>query len=125
VHLLLEIIDRIVFNVERDSGQQNTDPSRLSTSELPPYATISKQWKEAIEVLTSYRLRIRRDEHNQPQATVTRHRRKYLRRLSYEVSRQVECKEEEQSNNEAFTQGIKDFFSPLRPWNEVGIHSDL
>jgi hypothetical protein len=45
--------------------------------------------------------------------------------LSYEVSRQVERKEQQQSSNEAFTQGIKDCFSNLRPWKEAGIHSDL
>jgi hypothetical protein len=101
-----EIVNKVVFYLERYTIQQGVPTIQQQSpepSELSPYVTISKQWKEAIELITFHQLRIRSDELNQFRVIVTHHRRKYLRRLSYEMllidyseekSRQVEAKEE-------------------------------
>jgi hypothetical protein len=136
-NLLPGVLNRIVLYLERYTIQQGVaiiQQQSPEPSELPPYATISKQWKEAIDLVTLHQLRIRSDELNQFRAIVTHHRRKHLCRLSYEILlteyseekfRQVESKEEQESNNEAFAQGIKDLVYILRQWEEAGVFSEL
>jgi hypothetical protein len=108
--------------------------SHPSSSALPPYATISKQWKEAVEFVTFHRLNIKSVDLDQLRAIVTNNRFKYLRRLSYtimlpaysnEQGRHIESKEEQAISNDIFTQGIVDLFSILSQWEEAGLLSGL
>jgi hypothetical protein len=133
-----EIINRAVLYLDRYPTQLHTpnirQQSHLSTSALPPYATISKQWKEAVEFVTFHRLNIKSDDLGQLRAIVTNNRCKYVRRLSYtivlpayskEQGRHIESKEEQAISNGVFTQGIVDLFSILSQWEEAGLLSGL
>jgi hypothetical protein len=132
-----EIINRMVWSLDRYPNQQsvpNIEQSGIGPSALPPYATISKQWKEAVEFVIFHRLSIRSGDLSQLQAIVTNNRCKYLRKLGYtivlpeyskEKGKSVKTKEEQQCCNETFTQGIIDLFSILSQWEEAGFLTDL
>jgi hypothetical protein len=103
-------------------------------SALPPYATISKQWKDAVEFIKFHRLSIKSDDLSQLRVIVTNNHCKYLQRLSYvillpayskEQDRHMETKEEQKFYNEIFTQGIVDLFYILSQWEEAGLLSGL
>lgn len=132
-----EIIDRIVSYLDRYPNQQdvpNIQQQGVPPSALPPYATISAQFKEAVEFITFHRLRIGNDELDAFRAIVTQHRCKYVRRLAYTVllpeypqerGNCLETSEEQDANNEVFTQSIADLFSILRQWEHAGRVSNL
>jgi hypothetical protein len=132
-----EIINRMVWLLDRYPNQQsvpNIEQSGIGPSVLPPYATISKQWKEAVEFVTFHRLSIWSGDLSQLQAIVTNNRCKYLRKLGYTIvlpkylkerGRSVETKEEQQCSNGTFTQGIIDLFSVLSQREEAGLLTEL
>ncbi|KAH7095616.1 hypothetical protein FB567DRAFT_34823 [Paraphoma chrysanthemicola] len=132
-----EIINRIAPFLERYPEQHGVaiiQQQSRRASELPAYATISKQWKEAVEYLTFRQLKIRSDDLEQLEALVINSRRRYLKRLSYtillrefpkEKCRQTESQDERESNNEAYTQGIINLFNILTQWDAAGLLSGL
>lgn len=134
-----EIINRMVTFLDRypqREGVSNILQQRLvvNSSALPPYATISKQWKEAVEFITFHRLDITSADLGELQTIVTRNRCKYLRKLSYSIllptysteqSNRVEAQKEDQNNNKVFTESISNLFSSLRQWEDVGLISEM
>lgn len=83
-----ELIKRIVYYLERYKGQSQLpvlqQPS-LAPSKFPPYATLSRPWKEAVELVTFHSLRIKSDEFSPFQAIMTGNRRKFLFNLGYKI----------------------------------------
>jgi hypothetical protein len=132
-----EIINRMVWLLDRYPNQQsvpNIEQSGIGPSALPPYAAISKQWKEAVEFVTFHRLSIWSGDLSQLQAIVTNNRCKYLRKLGYTIvlpkyskerGKSVETKEEQQCSNGTFTQRIIDLFSVLSQREEAGLLTEL
>lgn len=131
-----ELINKIVLYLERYPGQAQAPilEQHGHHSELPPYATISSRWREAVEFVTFHRLFIKSHgkshELSQLEAMVTGNRAKYLKKLSFEIilpeyseesCGNIESTEEQQCNNEAFTQAIADLFSLVRKWEDVGL----
>lgn len=114
--------------LDRYSQQQQeaiplTERNSGNLSALPSYATISKQWKEAVEFITFHRLHVRSEDLNRLQTIVTHNRCKYARKLSYQIllpeysqeqGRCMETNEEQEANNHVFTQSIADLFSILK-----------
>ncbi|KAF7510843.1 hypothetical protein GJ744_005943 [Endocarpon pusillum] len=132
-----ELINRIVYYLERYEGQsqlpvlqqQSRGPSRF-----PPYATLCRHWKEAVELITFHSLRIKSDELVHFQAIVTGNRCKYLTHLNYrillpeyseEACGRVESDDEKWLNDEAFTRGIYNLFSVLKLWENEGVQTAL
>ena len=126
-----ELINKIVLYLERYPDQAQVPIIRQygHHSKLPPYATISSHWREAVEFVTFHRLFIKSHELSQLEAMVTGNRPKYLARLSFEITLseyseeswgQVELIEEQQCNNKASTQGIAALYSFLRKGEHAG-----
>lgn len=126
-----ELINKIVLYLERYPNQAHVPIIRQygHHSKLPPYATISSHWREAVEFVTFNRLSIRSHELSQLEAMMTGNRPKYLTRLSFEITLpeyseercgHVESKEEQQCNDQALTQAIADLFSLVRKWEDAG-----
>jgi hypothetical protein len=138
-HLPQEIINRMVIYLDRYSGQQQEGIPLIGkhsgkSSALPSYATISKQWKEAVEFVTFHRLDVRNEDLGQLRTIVTHNRCKYVRKLSYKIllpeysqeqGRCMETNEEQETNNDVFTQSIVDLFSILKQWEEAGLLPNL
>ncbi|KAF1946510.1 hypothetical protein EJ02DRAFT_367313 [Clathrospora elynae] len=138
-HLPQEIINRMVIYLDRYSRQEQegiplTGKHSGKSSALPSYATISKQWKEAVEFVTFHRLDVRSEDLSLLRTIVTPNRCKYVRRLSYKIllpeyseeqGKRMETIEEQEANNEVFTQSIVDLLSILRQWEEAGLLPDL
>ncbi|KAH9866827.1 hypothetical protein J1614_008520 [Plenodomus biglobosus] len=126
-----ELINKIVLYLERYPDQAQVPILRQygHHSKLPPYATISSYWREAVEFVTFHRLSIKSHELSQLEAMMTGSRPKYLTRLSFEITLSeyseescghVESTEEQKCNDEAFTQAIADLFSLVRKWEDAG-----
>ena len=126
-----ELINKIVLYLERypDQAQVPIIEQYGHHSKLPPYATISSHWREAVEFVTFHCVFIKSHELSQLEATMTGNRPKYLTRLSFEITLSeyseascghVESIEEQQCNDEAFTQAIADLFSLVRKWEDAG-----
>jgi hypothetical protein len=103
-------------------------------SALPPYATISTQWKEAVEFIAFHQLDIRSEDIGDRRTIVTRNRCKYLRNLNYSIllpeypegqGNRMESSEEQQVNNDKFTDSIAEIFSTLRQCEDAGVLSEL
>ncbi|CAN9361724.1 unnamed protein product [Alternaria alternata] len=134
-----EIINRMVMFLDRypdREGVPNTLQQRVvvKSSALPPFATISSQWKEAVEFITFHRLDIRSEDLGELRTIVTRNRCKYLRNLKYSIllpeypeeqGNRMESSEEQETNNEIFTHSIAELFSTLRQWEDAGVLSEL
>lgn len=132
-----ELINKIALHLERcpDEPQVPILQQQVThSSKLPPFATISSHWREAVEFVTFHSLRIKSDELSHFQAMVTGNRRKHLTKLSFEVllpeyseeaCGRVESQEEQKLNNRTFTQGIRDLFSILKMWEDEGLQSIL
>ncbi|KAL1794556.1 hypothetical protein ACET3X_006372 [Alternaria dauci] len=136
-----EIINRMVMFLDRYpelEGVPNISQQRLAgnfkSSVLPPFATISTQWKEAVEFITFHRLEIRSDNLGELRTIVTGNRCKYLRNLNYRIllpeypeeqGNRAESSEEQQANNTVFTHSIAELFSTLRQWEDAGVLSEL
>jgi len=127
-----ELINKIVLCLERYPGQSQAPiiEQQGDQSQLPPYATISSRWREAVEYVTFHRLSIKSHELSQLEAMVTGNRPQYLKRLSFEITLpeyseescgRVESIEEQQCNDEAFTQAIADLFSLVRKWEDADL----
>jgi hypothetical protein len=106
----------------------------FKSSALPPFATTSSQWKEAVEFITFHRLDIKSEDFGELRIIVTRNRCKYLRNLKYSIllpeypeeqSNRMESSEEQETNNEVFTHSIAELFSTLRQWEDAGVLSEL
>lgn len=68
------------------SGTLNKEIARHTTDfKISSYATVSRSWKEAVEVLTYRTLTIRSNEIRQFRAIVTNNRRRYVKELSYKA----------------------------------------
>ena len=127
-HLPQEIINRMVMFLDRypdREGIPNILQQRVvvKSSTLPPFATISSQWKEAVEFITFHRLDIKSEDLGELRTIVTRNRCKYLRNLKYSIllpeypeeqGNRMESSEEQETNNEIFTHSIAELFSTLR-----------
>jgi hypothetical protein len=132
-----ELINDIALHLERKPDEPQVPvllPQATESSELPPYATISRQWKEAVEFVTFHSLRINSDELSQFEATVTSYRRKYLTELRFtivlpeyseEACGRVESEEEQQLNSESYTTCINNMFSVLEKWEVEGLQNKL
>jgi hypothetical protein len=103
-------------------------------SKYPPYATLSRSWKAAIEIITFHDLDIKSTELDTFKAIVTGNRRKYLTELKFsvvlpeyaeEAYRRVEDEEEQRINDEAFTKGIRELFCVLKAWEDEDVQSAL
>lgn len=106
----------------------------VKSSALPPFAIISKQWKEAVEFITFHRLDIRSEDLGELRTIVTRNRCKYLRNLKYSIllpeypeeqGNLMESSEEQEANNDIFTHSIAELFSTLKQWEDAGVRSEL
>jgi hypothetical protein len=138
-HLPQEIINRMVIYLDRYALQQPEGIPQLGehsgkSSALPSYATISKQWKEAVEFVTFHRLDVRSEDLSRLRTIVTHNRCKYVRKLSYQIllpqypqdqGRRMETNEEQEANNIVFTESIADLFSILKQWEEAGLLPDM
>ncbi|CAO2650793.1 Nn.00g020850.m01.CDS01 [Neocucurbitaria sp. VM-36] len=132
-----ELINRIAYYLERYEGQSQLpvlQQQSRGSSKFPPYATLSRLWKEAIEMITFQSLRIQSDELDRFQAIVTGNRRKYVTSLSYkivlpeyteEACGRVESEDDQRLNNESFTQGIHELYTILRVWENEGVRTPL
>src|SRR5690348_8737249 len=85
-----ELINNVVQFLERSTHwRDENSPIHLHVftrdSKLPPYATISKKWKAAVESITFEKLRITSNDLVGFQDTLTGNRRRYLSRLNFEV----------------------------------------
>ena len=134
-----EIINRMVTFLDRypdREGVPNILQQRLvvKSSALPPFAIISKQWKEAVEFITFHRLDIRSEDLGELRTIVTRNRCKYLRNLKYSIllpeypeeqGNLMESSEEQEANNDIFTHSIAELFSTLKQWEDAGVRSEL
>lgn len=132
-----ELINKIALQLERCPDQQRV-PLLLQEctkdSKLPPYATLSRQWKNAVEFITFRSLKVWSDRLSDFRTHVTGNRRNYLTRLVYdivlpeypkEVYGHVETAQEQQANSEAFTRAISDLFATLKSWEDEGLQSTL
>jgi hypothetical protein len=126
-----ELINEVVLYLERYAGQEQVPIIEQcgDHSKLPLYATISSQWREAVELITFNQLLIKSHELSQLEAMMTGNRLKYLRKLSFGITLpeyseescgHVDSREEQHCNDEAFTQAIVDLFSLLRKWEDAG-----
>lgn len=132
-----ELIDRIALQLERCPDQPQVPLlSQESTKDsmLPPYATLSRKWRDAVESITFHRLRVQSDLLSDFRAHLTGNRRNYLTSLIYdvvlpeypeEVYGHVETTQEQQANSEAFTRAICDLFSTLKRWEDEGLQRAL
>lgn len=132
-----ELTNRIALQLERCPEQPQVPlllQDCVGDSKLPPYATLSKRWKDAVEFITFHTLRVRSDQLDDFRKRLTGNRRSYLRRLIYivvlpeypkEVYNRVETTQEQQENSEAFTQAISELFSILKSWEDEGLQSTL
>jgi hypothetical protein len=136
-----ELINRIVWFAERYPGQEKWYPAigqsfRLtrSQSQFPRLASLNRRWKEATEAITFRQLGVKSDDLDTLQSIVTGNRRRYLARISFtallpeysdEACAQEETRDEQQSNDEAFSQGISDLFAILKAWEDDGVHRTL
>ena len=132
-----ELTNRIALQLERCPDQPQVPlllQDCVGDSKLPPYATLSRKWRDAVEFITFHTLRVRSDQLDDFRRRLTGNRRSYLRRLIYivvlpeypkEVYNRVETTQEQQENSKAFTQAISDLFSILKNWEDEGLQSTL
>jgi hypothetical protein len=132
-----ELINKIALCLERKPEEPQVPillQQATRSSKLPPYATISSRWKEAVEFVTFHSLCINSDELSKFGAIMTSHRRRYLTNLSFtvvlpvyseEACGRVELEEEQQLNNESYTMCIHDLFSTLKKWEIDGLQTQL
>ena len=132
-----ELINRIVYYLKRYEGQSQY-PVRRRQSREPSnfqlYATLSRPWKKAVELVTFHSLGIKSNELSHFHAIMTGNRRKFLTNLSYEILLPEYCKEardrvesddEKRLNDESFTQSIYNLFSILKVWESEGVQTAL
>ena len=132
-----ELINRIVYHLERYEGQSQLpvfEQQSGRSSKFPPYSTLSRPWKEAIELVTFNNLRLKSNELGLFRAIMTGNRRRFLSNLSYEIllpeyseeaCGRVESDDEKRVNDESFTQGIRNLFSILKVWESEGVQTAL
>lgn len=134
-----ELIDNVVQFLERSPHWRDEhSPIHLHVftrdSKLPPYATISKKWKAAVESITFEKLRIASNDLVGFQDTLTGNRRRYLSRLNFEVVLpeyaksafgRRESNEEQRANDDSFTRSITALFSILKEWEIDGLRNTL
>ena len=94
---------------------------------LPPYATISRQWQEAIETITFRRVELISPDLPYFERIMFKHRRNILRTLSVEIvlpmysdmaCAKPEDEVDKQANNRAFSSAVKDILGLLRSWHD-------
>ncbi|KAH6629734.1 hypothetical protein C7974DRAFT_472456 [Boeremia exigua] len=126
-----ELINKIALYLDRypDQAQVPVIEQCGNHSKLPPYATISSRWREAVEFVTFHRLFIKSHELSQLEAMVTGSRPRYLTKLSFEITLSeysaercghVESAEEQHCNDDAFTQAIVNLFTLVKKWEDAG-----
>ncbi|RMZ74489.1 mitochondrial carrier [Pyrenophora seminiperda CCB06] len=122
-----EVINQIAICVERyEDSARNGDcnPNKLP-SQLPPLATLSLAWQEAIESITFRDLVIKSDELLIFRELMTGRRRNHLAELEFKVilpthsekqTGKVETYMEKQMNDACFTRAVQGLFSILKTW---------
>ncbi|KAF1947370.1 hypothetical protein EJ02DRAFT_440227 [Clathrospora elynae] len=105
--------DEFLPAIEQSSGPK--DPP----SQFPRLAILNRAWKEAVEKITFRELKIKSNELDTLQSTITGNRRKHLTNISFTVL--LPEYSDERLNDEAFTKGICDLFTILKSWKDDGM----
>ncbi len=123
-----EIVILVASYLQRWEHEDRVDiSSERGQALLPAYASISQSWQYAIECQTFREIAVKSTEIEAFSQIVVNHRRKQLRRLELNVilptyteqaCAKFETEKDKQSNNQVFTNAIKDVLALLRSWHD-------
>ncbi len=122
-----EITCLIVSYLPRWEHEDRANISERGRALLPAYAAISPSWQYAIERQTFREITIKNTGIDEFSRIVVKHRRLLLRRLELNVvlptytdraCTKFETENDKQSNNQVFTEAVKDVLALLRSWHD-------
>lgn len=122
-----ELVTHIASFIEREEPGLDVFERQKAVSKLPPYATISRPWQQAIESRTFQSIHFNSTELPYFIQILHRHRRHFLSSLTYDVvlptytvkqCARFETIEDMQRNNQAFTYAIHALFQLLKTWQD-------
>jgi hypothetical protein len=141
-----ELIDKIASYLDRYRDEEEEkrkeydwigEPKQSvqSSSVLPDYATLSNQWRKAVETITFQSLIVGSDELNEFKSIVTDDRRRHVARLSYRLVpeddeqartiRDATSEEKKSLFEKVINQPLSELFSILKAWEVEGIQTPL
>ena len=134
-----EVIDHIASFIERRPPDQPVFvfppwKRKVLPSNLPPYATISRSWKHAIERTVFQELSLKSTELDAFDAILGADRRRLLTKLTLNVvlpnydekdRGRYERAADQDANSETFTKAIEKLVSVLKSWEDASVDSSL
>jgi hypothetical protein len=117
--LSVELVERIALFLERDEDQSQPQSRTKLPSNLPPYATISRQWQNIIERRTFKSLLLKSTELDYFDSIYTAQRAANLARLRYTIllptyddkaCARFERQKDQKANDEAFSAAVTSLF---------------